>query len=50
MISHVDTQFSMGAMDVHFGGKIGAYIVHPNFRRWKMLGALPRTKYSGEVL
>jgi hypothetical protein len=40
----------MGVMEVHFGGEIGAYTAHPNFRRWKMLKALPHTKYSGEVL
>jgi hypothetical protein len=33
MIFHVDLQFSMGAMEVSFGGKIGVYIAHPNFRR-----------------
>jgi hypothetical protein len=33
-----------------FGGEIGAYTAHLNFCRWEMLGALPRTKYRGEVL
>jgi hypothetical protein len=37
-------------MGVCFGGEIDAYTAHPNFRRWEMVGALPRTKYSGEVL
>jgi hypothetical protein len=40
----------MGAMDVCFGCEIGAYTMHPNFRSWKMFVALPRTKYSGEVI
>jgi hypothetical protein len=51
MISHVDPQFSMGGpMEVRFGGKIGAYTAHLNFHGWEMLGALPHTKYNGEVL
>jgi hypothetical protein len=51
MIFHIDSQFSMGgAMEVRFGGEIGAYTAHLNFRRWEILGALPRTKYSGKVL
>jgi hypothetical protein len=37
-------------MGIRFGGEIGTYTAHPNFRRWEMLGALPRTKYSEEVL
>jgi hypothetical protein len=32
------------------GGEIGAYTVQPNFHGWEMLGALPHTRYSGEVL
>jgi hypothetical protein len=35
---------------VHWGGEIGAYTTQPNFRIWEMLGALPRTRYSEEVL
>jgi hypothetical protein len=37
-------------MGVRFDGEIGAYTAHPNFHRWEMLGALPRTKYSEELL
>jgi hypothetical protein len=37
-------------MEVRFGGEIDVYITHLNFYKWEMLGALPRTKYSGEVL
>jgi hypothetical protein len=50
MISHVDPQFSMGPMEVRFDGEIGAYTARLNFRRWEMLGVLPRTKHSGVVL
>jgi hypothetical protein len=50
MISHVDPQFSMGHMEIRFGGEIDAYTTHPNFRRWEMLEALQRIKYYGEVL
>jgi hypothetical protein len=35
---------------VQCGGEIGAYTTQLNFCRWKMPGALPRTRYSGEVL
>jgi hypothetical protein len=35
---------------VRRGGEIGAYTTQPNFHRWKMLEALPRTRYSGEEL
>jgi hypothetical protein len=35
---------------VRCGGEIGAYIVQPNFCRWEMIGALPRTRHSGETL
>jgi hypothetical protein len=35
---------------VRCGDEIGAYTSQPNFRRWEMLGALPHTRYSGEVL
>jgi hypothetical protein len=35
---------------VRYGGEIGAYTMQLIFRRWKVLGALPRTMYSGEVL
>jgi hypothetical protein len=37
-------------MEVCFSGEIGAYITHPNFRKWEMFEALPRTRYSEEVL
>jgi hypothetical protein len=40
----------MGAMEIRFGGEIGTYIVHLNFHRREMLGALPRTKYNEKVL
>jgi hypothetical protein len=50
MISHVDHQFCMGGIEVSFHGEIGAYTTHPNFYRWEMLRALPRTRYNGEVL
>jgi hypothetical protein len=35
---------------VHCEGEISAYTTQPNFRRWKMIEALPRTRHSGEVL
>jgi hypothetical protein len=37
-------------MEVRFDGEIGVHSAHPNFHRWKMLGALPHTKYSEDVL
>jgi hypothetical protein len=38
----------MGGMEVHFGGEIGAYTAHSNFRRWEMLGVLPRNNIAGK--
>jgi hypothetical protein len=35
---------------IRCGGEIGAYIAQPNFRRWEMLEALPRTRHSEEAL
>jgi hypothetical protein len=34
---------------VRCSGEIGAYTAQPNFRIWEMLGALPRTRHSGEA-
>jgi hypothetical protein len=35
---------------VRCGGEIGAYTTQLHFRRWEMVGALPRTRHSGEAL
>jgi hypothetical protein len=35
---------------VRCGGEIGAYTAQPNFHKWEMLRALPRTRHSGEYL
>jgi hypothetical protein len=34
----------------HCGDEISAYTAQSNFCRWKMFGALPRTRHSGETL
>jgi hypothetical protein len=52
MISHVDPQFGIGGGGGggDDGGEIDAYIAHPNFHIWKILGALSHTRYIGEML
>jgi hypothetical protein len=32
------------------GGEIGAYIAQPNFHKWELLGALPRTRQRGSTM
>jgi hypothetical protein len=42
--------FLWGYIGVRCVGEICAYITQLNFRKWKMLVTIPRTRYSGDVL